>query len=326
VTNPKIKFFIKLAFAVALIYFLLHAGLLKMDSLKALLTVPSLAIGLLLVGGSLWLLNWRWYRLLKSRGFQVTLSQTWSLYLIGVFFNHALPSSVGGDVVKAFYLAREQKDRRVDAVLSVLIDRVLGLYSLLLLSLVGVACDLSFVLSTPEVKWMAMVTGFVTLGMSVCLCIGFSAHLNHLFGITRTLRKFTKLKKLLEVFEAMQLFGQQRSAIFISIGVSVVAQLVSVGFFVFVGIALNAPLSIPAYLFCVPLGFVATALPVAPAGVGVGQVAFLFLFKAYAPDSADLGSASITVFQLTMLGWGLIGAISYIRYKSPLSLKDIPNA
>ena len=326
VNKARIKLMIKLAVAAGLIYFLLHTGLLKLDSLKTLLTIPSIAMGLLLVGCNIWLLNWRWYYLLQSRQFDVSLSQTLSLYLIGIFFNHALPSSVGGDVVKAFYLAREQKERRVDAVLSVLIDRLLGLYSLMIMSLLGVAWDFSFVMSHSEIKWMAMLCGLLALAMTVVLAVGFSAHLNQLFRITATLRKFAKLKKLLEVFEAMQLYGRKRSVIVVSIAASILAQLVSVAFFVYVGYSLGATLSLPAYLFCVPLGFVATALPIAPAGVGVGQVAFLFLFKTYDPSSADLGSASITAFQLAMLGWGMIGSIAYLRYKAPegaISLQEV---
>jgi len=315
--KARLQFFLKIAFAAVLIYFLIHNGFLKLDSLKALLTVQSIAIGFLFIGANLWLLNWRWYWLLRSRGFNVTLGQTYALYLIGVFFNHALPSSVGGDVVKAYYIANEQKHRRVESVLSVLIDRVLGLYTLLLLSLISVLFDFNFVMSNPEIKWMAMLCGLLTIGMSVCLIIGFSSRLDRWLHITSTLKKLPVLHKLAHVFEAMQLFGKQKSAILASIFISCIGQMLSVLFVMYVGSVLGAHLSFATYLFCVPLGFVATALPVAPAGVGVGQVAFLFLFKTYSPESGDLGAAAITTFQLAMLSWGVIGSIFYIRYRSP---------
>lgn len=324
--KSKIKFALKIAVAAALIYFLLHTGLLKVDSLKELLNVQTVAVALLLVGINLVLLNWRWYWLLRSRGFSVTLGQTFALYLIGVFFNYALPSSVGGDVVKAYYLAREQKNRRVEAVLSVLIDRVLGLYSLLLLSLMSVAWDFQFVQANPQIRWMAMLCGLLTLIMSACLTIGFSSRIDRALRLTTTLRKIPKLHKIAELFEAMQLFGKQRSAILVSIVVSLVAQMFSIVFFAFIGSALGANISFPAYMFCVPLGFVAMALPVAPAGVGVGQVAFLFLFHAYAKSSGDVGASAITAFQLALLVWGLVGAIFYVRYKSPVPLNEMADA
>lgn len=324
--SSKIKFFLKLAVAVALIYFLLHSGYLKIDSLKALLTAPTVILGLALVGVNIWLLNWRWYWLLRSRNFNVAIGSTYALYLIGIFFNNALPSSVGGDVVKAFYLAREQKARQVDAVLSVLIDRVLGLYSLLLLSLVSVVWDFSFVKSQADVRWMAIMCAVLSLAMTVGLMIGFSTRIDRALRITSTLRKFPALKKIRELFEAMQLYGRQKSAILISIGASVIAQSFSVAFFVMVGEALGVSIPLTAYLFCIPLGFVATALPIAPAGVGVGQIAFLFLFHAYAPESRDMGAAAITAFQMAMLAWGAVGAVFYVKYKSPVVSEEWPHA
>jgi uncharacterized membrane protein YbhN (UPF0104 family) len=186
--------------------------------------------------------------------------------------------------------------------------------------------DLDFVMQNEKVRWMASTCLFITIGMSVCLAIGFSKKLDKILGLTHNLRKFSAFSKLVRVFEAMQMFGKQRIAIVLSIFVSLVAQTVSVALFVYVGSVLGSPLPWAAYMFCVPLGFVATALPIAPAGVGVGQVAFLFLFETYAKSSADTGAAAITAFQLFMLVWGLIGSICYIRYRGPVSLREIESA
>jgi hypothetical protein len=181
-------------------------------------------------------------------------------------------------------------------------------------------------MSTPQVKWMAMLCALFTLAVTAFLMIGFSSHIDRALRLTSTIRKFPKLHKMAEVFEAMQLFGKQRSAIIVSILVSLVAQMVSVVFFVYVGSALGATMSWPAYMFCVPLGFVATALPIAPAGVGVGQLAFVFLFQAYAKGNGDVGASAITAFQLATLVWGLVGAVLYVRYKSPVPLNEMADA
>ena len=238
------------------------------------------------------------------------------MYLIGVFFNNVLPSSVGGDLVKAFYIARHQERRRVEAVLSVMIDRVLGLYSLLLISMMAVAYDLQFVLNNPGLRVMAGLSLALVAGMTVALIIGFSTRIDRAFRVTAMLRRRPKLHKIVEVFEAMQLFGKQRGAIVLSILVSVLAQVISLIFFYCVGQVLGyTDVPVAAYVFCMPLGFLATAVPIAPAGIGVGQVAFSYLFQAYAPLSGDLGAVSITAFQLGMLVWGGIGAIFYVKYR-----------
>jgi len=45
-----------------------------------------------------------------------------------------------------------------------------------------------------------------------------------------------------------------------------------------------------AIMFAVPMGFVVSAVPIAPAGVGVGQVAFLYLFQTYMGNSSSFGA------------------------------------
>jgi glycosyltransferase 2 family protein len=316
--KSKIIFCLKVAFAVVLIYVVVKSGALKLESLKDLCTPSTVAIGLVLVGINSWLLNWRWYWLLRARGFNVGLIETFRLYLIGLFFNYALPSSVGGDVVKAYYLARDQRDRRLDAALSVLIDRVLGLYSMILLALLSGLYDLRFVLEHKEIKVMMSLTSLLFLAMSASFVVGFSKRVAEFFRVPQILNLHPKLQFADKIFKAMQLFGEKKSVIFGSVFVSVIAQLITIAFFVFIGTALgvkNVPLA--AYVFCVPLGLVATALPVAPAGVGVGQFAFLYLFQAYAPGSGEMGATAITAFQLTLLICALPGAYFYIRQKAP---------
>src|SRR5262249_54266655 len=71
----------------------------------------------------------RWYVLVRAQGLPFRLSDAVRLGLAGFFFNTFLPGSVGGDVVKAAFLAREQ-NRRTVAVATVLMDRVIGLWGL----------------------------------------------------------------------------------------------------------------------------------------------------------------------------------------------------
>ncbi len=320
--NKWVKFAIKCLVAIVLIALVFRSGQLRVSSLKDLFTPMNILFGIVLSGVCNWFVNWRWYWLLRSSGFSVTLRETLSLYLIGVFFNHALPSSVGGDVVKAFYIANHNKDRRMDAVLSVLIDRVLGLYSMLLMALFSVVMDISFVVTHPEIKVMAVLCGLLALAMTVSFAIGFSNRADRYLGVSSFLARFPKLQMFSKMFSAMQLFGRRKSVIVVSVLVSIVAQFMNVCLVAYVGWALGIH-DVPwtAYLFCVPIGFVAMAVPIAPAGVGVGQVAFLFLFHAYAPNSGDLGAVGITAIQLLTLAWGLVGAIVYIRYKSPVGME-----
>ncbi len=78
-----------------------------------------------------------------------------------------------------------------------------------------------------------------------------------------------------------------------------------------------------AYFFVVPIGQMLTAIPISPAGVGVGQAAFYFLFNIYLGHQSQLGPTVMTVGQVMMFGFGIIGAYFYLRRRgSQSSMKE----
>src|SRR6266849_6792315 len=76
----------------------------------------------------------RWRLLARPLGFHNPLRHFIRFYFVGMFFNLLLPTSVGGDVVRAWYLDGGS-GRRLAAFLSVFVDRFSGL-----LVLLAVAC------------------------------------------------------------------------------------------------------------------------------------------------------------------------------------------
>ena len=77
--------------------------------------------------------GWRWQLLARPLGFDGSVWKFTSLYFVGMFFNLLLPTSVGGDVVRAWYLDN-RPGRRLPAMLSVLVDRASGLMLLILIA------------------------------------------------------------------------------------------------------------------------------------------------------------------------------------------------
>src|SRR5262249_3418090 len=71
----------------------------------------------------------RWYWLVRAQDLPFTLPDALRIGLIGFFFNTFLPGAVGGDIIKAAFLAREQS-RRTVAVATVIMDRVIARWAL----------------------------------------------------------------------------------------------------------------------------------------------------------------------------------------------------
>ena len=71
-----------------------------------------------------------------------------------------------------------------------------------------------------------------------------------------------------------------------------------------------------AYFFLfVPLGLLATAIPISPAGIGVGQAAFFALFRIVSLAHATAAASAFTVFQLVTILISLSGLYWYLSYK-----------
>src|SRR5262249_62009496 len=79
--------------------------------------------------GAMFLTFARWFVLVRALELPFRLRDAVRLGLAGFFFNIFLAGEIGGDVVKAAFLAREQS-RRTAAVATVLVDRVGGLAGL----------------------------------------------------------------------------------------------------------------------------------------------------------------------------------------------------
>ena len=85
----------------------------------------------------------RWYILVRAQGLPFTPLSALRLGSIGFALSTFMPGSVGGDIIKAFAIAREQS-RRTVGVATVILDRVIGLCGLFwLVTLLGSIMDFS---------------------------------------------------------------------------------------------------------------------------------------------------------------------------------------
>ncbi len=320
-TKEFIKVGLKIAIAAALVTFMVKSGHLDLKGLWQLMTPMNIALALTLCGLNVAMAAWRWILLLKARGFQIGFGYGFSLYLIGLFFNHALPGAVGGDLIRGYYLVVDNPERKVDSVLSIIIDRVLGLYSFFLLSLIAVAFDFQFVIANEKIRLVALLCFIIFVGLTILFTITFSKRLTKASGLHFFMSRISALNKLVEAF---QRFGRDRKVIAASVLVSVLAQLITMLFFYQVGIVTGETgMTWKAVMFAVPMGFVVTAVPISPAGIGVGQVAFHYLFQIYLDKPTSVGSMAITAFQLCLAAWALLGAFFYLRRGKPRELSAV---
>ena len=100
----------------------------------------------------------RWFILIRALDLPFSLRNTFRLGMVGVFYNTFLPGSVGGDLLKAYFIAKEHPERKARAIATVIADRALGLFGLILFvaalgSLAWAGGD-ARIIATPGLQWL----------------------------------------------------------------------------------------------------------------------------------------------------------------------------
>ena len=95
------------------------------------LLVFASALGIFTIGQVL--VGFRWWLLLRTQSIFIRFWTAVRLHFLGLFYNNFMPSSVGGDLIRAWYVTRHT-DKRFEAALSVFVDRAIGLSSTLIIA------------------------------------------------------------------------------------------------------------------------------------------------------------------------------------------------
>lgn len=312
---PYLKIVAKIAFAVGLVAWIIHHGALDPKALK----IAFDPVAFLLLGGSAFgqilVNNARWLFLLRGQGFETTMKRTLPLSLMGLFFNYAMPGSVGGDIIKGYYLAQDHPEQKLAAGVSVFMDRLIGFFIMVLSGSFAILMFRDRLNHDPRLVAIGTATLLVTLGFIVVLAFSLSRRLQTpLRWMSKWLEKLPGHKFLEDVYRAMHSYRYRTTELWWALLLSVLNQVLLIFFFYIAADLLgegHIPLSI--FWFCIPIGLVAQAIPITPAGVGVGQAVFYFLFEAALGKPTQVGTVGITLIQIFQFLLGLIGAFFYLR-------------
>jgi uncharacterized protein (TIRG00374 family) len=212
----------------------------------------------------------RWQLLARPLGLDRPLHQFIAFYFIGMYFNLLLPTSVGGDVVRAWYLDGGS-GRKLAAFLSVFVDRFSGLLVLLALACVAVAlCPIALP------AWIH-VSVWGTIAAAVAGLVGFSIF-DFRSSIAGKVPGVNRLSHKIESVRAGSTHLLRPGLVLSTTVLSLVVQASNVVLVWLVGRAIDAPVPASYYWILVPMVTLLTLLPISLNGMGVrewGTVLFL---------------------------------------------------
>ncbi|MCI0469084.1 MAG: flippase-like domain-containing protein [Nitrospirae bacterium] len=311
---------LKLAVSSALLYLLINkigggAIIEKMRLMNPLCF--ALAIILYLIAS--YLSSKRWKLLLPQR--RISARRLFSLYMIGSFFNSYLPGIVGGDAVKAFYLARElkssdsapaegivERDNEISASFaSVFMDRYIGLSALLFIGVMSAPLGIGYITG----EFLKLPFKLPVAALIIVFFAGFLMVSVFIFKF----RLGERLKFLFKVYEHFRFYSQRREILFSAFIYSLLIQILSIGavYILSVGISLNVPFV--SLFYIVPTVILISFIPVSISGIGLREGAFVLLLGAYGtpPDSSVTLSLMWFLSSVAASLWGLI---EYLRLKT----------
>ncbi|MBF0380607.1 MAG: flippase-like domain-containing protein [Magnetococcales bacterium] len=292
-------FYLKLFIASLLVYWLVVTNQLDFSAIgEGLFSFAELQMAaVLLLGFAMQAL--RWSQILTLHNIIIPFKDVVRIFLIGQFFFMTSLGMAGGEVARGYYIRSYAGDKSVAAISTVLLDRLLGLYTFTFLG--SMAFVTIWLQSEPP-------TGVVHMGMvAIVLCIVLSMFFLLLYQ--PKLRKIISArlgeswqKKMAGVFSYSDHHMEQLPRLFL---VSTLSNIVMITAFKLACEILNAQIGWQGVFLITPLVILANSLPISFGGIGVGEATAQALLLQIGIDNGAVIMLLVRVTQwLTILPLG----------------------
>jgi glycosyltransferase 2 family protein len=265
---------------------------------------PGLAlVVVLLVAADRAIMIWRWIILLRARGTAISARSATSIYLVSSFIGGY--TALAGDAARAYTLSRQTAQGSA-AVASVAVDRLLGLLSILVVALMGIAVAGGRMIGS---------SGLAFGGVAAALAAGSAATLLADRWVSAALPAFWREtglgRRILRLAEALGAYRGHHGAIaavsMLSIGVQLLRVLQAYG----LGRAIGIDVPFSYYLLFMPAGLIALMMPISLAGFGAPQGLIVWLLRPRGVPVADALALS-TLIVLSGILANLPGGALYV--------------
>lgn len=272
---------IKILIAALLLYLLHSHGYLDLSTIAGIernsTTVSLLLFMLVLVLAALALMSVRLQTLLVPHGINLGFARALGLTLIGALSGSVLPGVVAGDIVKAIYLFGDAPEKRSSPVSAVLLDRLVGLSSLLLLG--GCSALVALLSGTEDsIRPVALFSA----GFSAVILVLGTASLFLIAGPGQ--RVYLRIRgrlprKLVTLLSSLFLYRHHPAVLMQAVLLSLLSHALIVVNFIIAALLLDVPLGIGEHMILDPLAMLLNTVPLAPGGLGITESGFAYLYQ-----------------------------------------------
>lgn len=246
---------------------------------------PWVVIGFFILMLQLIITGIRWHITSEAIGAGISRHLAIKLTLIGQFFNQVLPSSFGGDAVRAVLLSREGISVR-SALISILCDRITALIMLVVIALITL--PVALILDGNLI--LVSLRDFFVFSLSLFFCIFFFIRWKK--KAINFLSRISSLQPIIVVLSNLKIILFSKETGFLIIFLSAIVQLLIVLSFYFLALALGVRLSY-IHLLMLPSIILISTLPFSFAGWGIRENAMIVGLGFFGVSSVDSLALSV---------------------------------
>lgn len=280
---------------------------------------PAAAVwSLMFMGATILLGALRWRMVLRVHGIGLSLGRTAQISLVAHFFNSFLLGSTGGDLMKAYYAARETRNRKTEAVVTVLVDRLIGLLAMLVFAAVMMFPNWPLLAAHRRLAALASVVGIMLFAALAVAGLSFWGGLSRRWPHARDwLRRLPKGQQLERALEACRQFGQAPRCLAEAFALSMVLNVMCVLQIWVLARGLDLPIQPIALSLIVPVIICIAAIPITPSGLGLRENIYVWMLAV--PEINIPATQALLLSLLAYAGslfWSLVGGLVYLFFRA----------
>jgi glycosyltransferase 2 family protein len=313
-----------LRYAVSFGLLAVFAALVDWQSLRQLpleLDKATLTAAVVLAGGAFPLMAWRWWLLARVLGFRIPFAWAHRATWISQFYASVLPSGVGGEISRAFFVAQTGQGQRMAGLASIVWDRALGLLVLFAMAIAAAGLKFEQVFGNRDLALAlfgaaaAVVVGAVLLWRADPAA--WPTWLRNVIGVERCTR----------LAGALSPVRQSGRVLLAAVALSALVWLLDFAAIALLARSVHLPLTFLDVAMAGCVAYVASVIPLGVGGHGLREGALVFtlaalgLVPAAGPQRDAALLLALLLWAVTVF-WSLVGGLLSVLSKSRPSKAD----
>ena len=265
----------------------------------------------------------RWSLLLRVQSISIGFWVAFRLHLLGIFYNNCLPTSVGGDLLRAWYVTTHT-EKKLEAALSVLVDRIVGLTGMVIMAFscywfipvdgqkqrLEFSFNLGILERLSEYRWIFAVVG-VTL---VVVLIAFISNANRRNLLASGYRVFRARAAMVlqKIRNAISIYYSKKLALLLALLLTFCCQSIFILGMWLVGSQIGIDVHPKYYFVFFPIAWLLGALPISIGALGIWEGALKLMFAKVAIGVDEHLSALALYHRIIWLVGSLPGVMIHL--------------